>query len=79
VSVATGAMVCSLVLDRDPIMRKNMDMVRIIINEKRRYVNHADTVRFKFVIKYIGILNMIAVETLFGRSQIIEEQLSING
>lgn len=63
---------CGNVRDSAAIDRIYIDIVKVQKNVKRRNTKKCPGVRRKFVMKYSTRLKTIDVQTLFGRSQIIE-------
>jgi len=78
-TIELGTIDCSTVLESDPTVRKNIDMVNIVMIMNNKYVKKASADLRRLVMKYRGMLNMTAVTSLFGRSHIIDAILSVNG
>jgi hypothetical protein len=51
ITIDTGTVVCSIVLESDPTMRKNIDTVNMVVNMKRMYVKKAPPLRRRLVMK----------------------------
>lgn len=77
--IATGAIVAVIVRDREPTIRKNIDMVTKQANEKRSHIKNAAGDLRRLVMKYKTTLKHTDVMILFGRSHTIAAAASVKG
>jgi hypothetical protein len=78
-SIELGTIDCSCVLESDPTVRKYIDMVKMVTTMINKYVKKARADLRRLVMKYSVTLNMTAVASLFGSSQMYEAMLSVKG
>lgn len=71
-TIAAGAIACEIVRLLEPMVRKIMDIVKVHINEKRKYRKNGPGSRRRFVMKYNAKLKEVEVRSLDGRSQIMD-------
>lgn len=79
IKIAAGANACSSVLDRLPILLKNIDMVRTMIKLTNKKKKNAPGSRRRLAMKYSVILNIMALQILYGRSVSILATASADG
>lgn len=74
-----GAVVCSMVLEMEPMNRNHTDMFKTRTRLNKSQTKKDAIVRLRWVMKYTITWNKMAVKILFGKSQIIEAVASVNG
>ena len=77
--MAPGARAWAKLREDAPMVRKTMDKVNVVKNEKTTKTKNASGVRLKFVMKYRTRLNAIQLQILYGKSQRADEIASVNG
>lgn len=79
IKTAAGAMAWERVLETDAMVRNNMDMVNVRMNEMRAKKKKFPGWRFRFVMKYMVRLNVMALQILYGMSVSMEARASQDG
>lgn len=79
IRIAAGAIAPASVRDKDAMVRKNMDMVKVQKKDMSRKKKNAPGSRLRLVMKYSVRLKMIALAILYGMSVSIDAMASADG